>query len=112
MYPFPDALNAWFSFELWAHQVARITGRLLRWQRVGGRAHVRPQIAHACDTLGHVAQRERARLHRTAFNFVPRARSRYRRAGPRAHGVRRGEGRTVAVATDVDEDAAAAVGLH
>ena len=45
------------------------------------------------------------------LDFLPRARRRDRRASPGANRVRRGERRAVSVATGVDEDSPAAIGL-
>ena len=73
--------------------------------------HVRPQIAHLGDAAGHGPELECARTGLAALNLLPRARRRYRRAWPRPHRVRRSEGRAVTIASGIDQDPSAAIGL-
>ena len=63
------------------------------------------------DPVRHVADGEGSRPDRAGLDLLPRAGRRDRSARTGADGVRRGKRRAVAVSPDVDEDAAAAVGL-
>ena len=70
-----------------------------------------PEIAGLTDAVAHRSQRERARRDRGALDLVPGARRRHRGARFGPDGVDGGERRAGTVASRVDEDAPAAVGL-
>ncbi len=73
--------------------------------------HVRPQVAHLLDAIGHRPQRERSGRDGAAFDLCPCAWRRHRRSGLRAHGVRGGERRAIAVAPGIDQNAVPSIGF-
>src|SRR5205085_10099629 len=50
-----------------------------------------------------------SRRDRSTFDLFPRTRRRYRRAGLRTNGIRRGIGRSELIASGIDEDAPTAI---